>query len=116
MPHRQRSPQEKKHLSLERDHPLWAKYPKSFRKHWPQKVARAERSYRHAQKQALATEHDPADVYRPVVRKWVGAAAPLGEVIVEKKARRARLASEPRKSPAARARRARRRGARQPTR
>lgn len=109
MPRRHRSPQEKKKLSLDRDHPLSTKFPKALRKHWPQRVASAQRSFRHASKQALATEHDPADVHRPVVRKW-GTGAHLADVIAEKKARRAKLAAEPRKSPEARTRRAKRRG------
>jgi ribosomal protein L35 len=42
MGRRRLTPREKKRLSLERDTPLSAKYPKAFRKHWPRKKAAAE--------------------------------------------------------------------------
>lgn len=107
MGRRRRTPPEKKRLSLERDTPLSAKYPKAFRKHWPRKKAAAERAFRHAQRQSLAAgEEDPA-IRRHQVRKWPQPR--LGEAIAISAERRARLQETPRKSPAARARRARRR-------
>ena len=114
MARRTRSPQEKKQLSLAKDTPLGAKYPKAFRKKWPVKKARAKRSFRHAQRHAL--ERDPDNDVPPTTRfprKW--GQATLGEVIVAKTERRAAVAANPRKSPAARARRQARRSRRRIT-
>jgi hypothetical protein len=107
MGRRRRTPPEKKRLSLERDTPLGAKYPKGFRKHWPRKQAAAERAFRHAQRQSLDTGNADAAVRRRTVRKW--SQAKLGEVIAVNAERRAGLQETPRKSAAARARRARKR-------
>lgn len=108
---RQRSPQEKKRLSLTRDHPLLAKYPKAFRKSWPKQTRSAERARRTADRIALATDADDfVPTRRESVRKWGG--APLGDVIAGKLERRARLRENPRKSAAARERRRLRRGRR----
>jgi hypothetical protein len=106
---RQRSPQEKKALSLARDRPLVAKYPKAFRKKYPRKKAYAEGARRSADRQSLAADplgFTPAP--RELVRKW--GAPSLGDVIAGKKERRARVAAEPRKSAAARERRRLKRG------
>jgi hypothetical protein len=104
---RRRTPQEKKRLSLERDTPLSAKYPKAFRKQWPRTKATAERALRHAQHRALAAGNEDAGVERKVVRKWPQPR--LAEVIAGKARRRAKLQRAPRKAAATRARRARKR-------
>jgi hypothetical protein len=108
MARRTRTPHEKKRLSLERDTPLSAEYPKAFRKQWPRTKAKAERAFRHAQRQALAAGNEDATVVRETVRKWPQ--PHLGEVIAEKAQRRARLQASPRKSAATRALRTLRRG------
>jgi hypothetical protein len=106
MARRLRAPPEKKRLSLTRDHPLSAKYPKAFRKKWPCMKAHATRAQRHAQRTALeANPDDDVPVRRATVRKWPQPS--LGEVIESKRARRTQ---QPRKSLAARARRRTRRG------
>lgn len=107
MGRRRLTPQEKKRLSLGRDTPLSAKYPKAFRKHWPRKKAAAERAFRHAQRQSLAVGDEDLAIRREEIRKWPQAR--LGEVIATRAQRRAKLQRTPRKSAAARARRARRR-------
>lgn len=127
---RTRSPQEKKRLSLERDRPVMAEYPKAFRRNWPRKKAYAERARRHNAKQQLSTyagaaaaagatnasatdvattadDTDLGQVKRERVVKW--GTSTLGEVIPAKIARRAALQQNPRNSPAARERRRRRR-------
>jgi hypothetical protein len=108
---RRRSPAEKKRLSLERDHPVSAKYPHAFRKNWSIKKRAAEGGRRTAERVALAADPDePAPVRRREVRKW--RVAPLGEAIAIKQARRAGLREQPRKAAAARERRRVRRGKR----
>jgi len=92
-------------LSLERDRPLSAEYPKAFRKSFPVKKAKAERAFRHAQTRAVAVGDDVV-VRRRAVTKWKQAT--LGEVVAKKLERRAGVAV-PRKSVAARTRRALRR-------
>jgi hypothetical protein len=104
---RRRTPPEKKRLSLARDTPLVAKYPKGFRKHWPRKKAVAERAARHAHRQAVAAGNDDPVVRRKVVRKWPQ--PKLGEAIAVRAERRAKLRETPRKPAEARARRARKR-------
>jgi hypothetical protein len=92
-----KTPQEKKRASLERDHPLQAKNPHAFRKGWPAKERSAQKAFRHGVRQALRRAQGPADpvveervdvagVRRRRLRKW--GAAPLGEVIERKQARR----------------------------
>ena len=108
MARRKRTPQEKKRLSLERDTPLSAKYPKAFRKQWPRTKARAEREFRHAQRRALEAGNADMPVSRETVRKWPQPR--LAEVIARKAQRRAKLEVNPRKPAATRARRAQRRG------
>lgn len=107
MPRRRRAPPEKKRQSLARDTPLSAKYPKAFRKQWPRVKAVAERAFRHARRRLLDAGDEDATVRREVVRKW--SQPQLGEVIASHAQRRAGLQANPRKSPAARARRAMRR-------
>ena len=85
-----RTPQEKKRLSLKRDHPLLAEYPKRFRKTWPVKRRKAQKSFRlkvaqelhravEAKNETLAEDVIPERISRKKVRKW--GAAPLGQVI-----------------------------------
>ena len=92
-----RTPQEKKRLSLERDHPLQAKYPHGFRRSWPKKKRIAQQAFRHGVKQALVRAKGPVDdaaedaldvdgLRRKTVRKW--ASVPLGQIIQKKKKRR----------------------------
>lgn len=95
-------------MSLERDTPLSAEYPKAFRKQWPRTKAKAERAFRHAQRQALDARNADAPISRETTRKWPQPR--LGEVVAGNAQRRARLQVSPRKSAAARARRALRRG------
>jgi len=104
---RTRSPQEKKQLSLERDRPLTAEYPKAFRKQWPRTKATAQRAFRHAQRQALDAGSEDATGVRRRVRKWPQPR--LGDVVATKLQRRVRLEAIPRKSAVARHRRALRR-------
>ncbi len=111
MPRRRTNPPEKKRLSLERDHPVAAKYPHAFRKTWSVKKRAAERARRTAERVALAADpHDLAPVRRREVRKW--RVPPLGEAIATKQARRAGLREQPRKAAVARERRRLRRGKR----
>jgi hypothetical protein len=108
---RRRTPQRKKELSLDRDTPLSAEYPKAFRKHWPKKKALAERRRRRHDRTALRKKGEemvPARHAPP--EKWKQ--APLREVIARKLARRAAVREQPRKSAAARERRRKRRGKR----
>jgi hypothetical protein len=81
-----RSPQDKKRLSLERDTPLSAEYPKGFRKKWPRKKAAAERAFRHALRQRLVAGDETPAVRRKIVRKW--RQPPLGEVIASRARKR----------------------------
>ena len=97
MGERRKTPQEKKRLSLERDHPLLAKYPKRFRKTWPVKRRKAEKGLRGKVSQelqrAVGTNDEsqsenvlPERFVRKQVRKW--GSLPLGEVIKAKRERR----------------------------
>jgi hypothetical protein len=108
MARRARTPQEKKRLSLDRDTPLSAKYPKAFRKQWPLRKAKAQRAFRRAQRKAVDGGEADAPVARETVRKWPQPR--LGEVVARHQQRRAALQIAPRKSAAARARRAQKRG------
>lgn len=92
-----RTPQEKKRLSLERDHPLSAKYPHAFRKSWPRKKRKVQKAFRHAVKQRLGAGKGTVDlqvdgmpdlggIRRKKKQKW--GAFPLGVVIQQKKQRR----------------------------
>jgi hypothetical protein len=106
---RHRSPQDKKGLSLARDRPLVAEYPKAFRKQFPRKRTYAEGARRSADRRGLAADPDGfTPVRRATVRKW--GAPILGDVIAGKQRRRAKVATQPRKSPEARERRRLRRG------
>jgi hypothetical protein len=49
-----KTPQEKKRLSLKKNHPLQAEYPKAFRKGWPRKRRAAEKGLRTKVGQELA--------------------------------------------------------------
>jgi hypothetical protein len=114
MPRLRRSPPEKKRLSLERDHPVAAKYPHAFRKTWSIKKRAAERARRSSERVGLAADPDAfAPARRREVRKWPVPA--LGEAIAKHRERRAGLREQPRKSAEARARRRRRRGKRRST-
>lgn len=97
MGERRKTPQEKKRLSLERDHPLLAEYPKAFRKKYPRKRRKAQKGLRTKVSQelhrasgphdeALADRVVPERFRRKEVRKW--GAAQLGEVIKSKQERR----------------------------
>ncbi|MBI4676775.1 MAG: hypothetical protein HY748_04265 [Elusimicrobia bacterium] len=92
-----KTPQEKKRLSLKRDHPLLAEYPHGFRKSWPRKRRRAQQTFRHKVKQdlnpakgtmdsAIVERLDPERNRRKKIPKW--SSRPLGQVIKEKKERR----------------------------
>jgi hypothetical protein len=103
-PRRRRTPQERKHLSLERDTVDRGKYPKAFRRKHPVQQAEAERAARREVRRRLANGHDDVDeVRRREVRKW--SPAGLRDLIRAKLARRLHLQENPRKSPEARARR-----------
>ena len=68
-----KSPIEKKRLGYERDHFSPSEYPKAFRKNWPLKKAKANRSYRHSVKSELTKAGEDADVKgfrRESLRKW----------------------------------------------
>jgi len=94
---KRKSPQEKKKLSLEKDHPLQAKYPHVFRKSWSKKRRYAEKSLRNKVRQELERARgevnqdliDDLDTTRHrriEIRKW--GSFSLGEVIRHKEARR----------------------------
>lgn len=108
MPRRQRSPQEKKRLSLARDDlSTTGEAPHALRNHWKKKKRSAERARRTAERVVLEVKPDDfAPVRRRTVRKW--GRAKLGEAIAAKLEKRAD--ETPRKSAAARDRRRRRRG------
>lgn len=107
-----RTPQEKKRLSLKKDHPLVAEYPHAFRKSWPKKKRRAQRTFRRKTKQALDQGKGPID---PAAEEWVDSggirrkpvnnwgAPALGEVIKRKKIRRIESYRRKKKVKAARA-------------
>ena len=94
---KRRTPQEKKKLSLEKDHPLQAKYPHAFRKSWRKKRRHAEKSARNKLRQEveqirgevskdLLDDLDTNNHRRVEIRKWDSLS--LGEVIKHKEARR----------------------------
>jgi hypothetical protein len=105
-----RSPQAKKRLSLTRDRIIDAKWPKAFRKNWPKKKARAERSYRRTVKQGLKspdldeTEERLLNSRRKPVKKWPGSALTLAAMIAERRRRRTKRYRRKIKSKAALAR------------
>lgn len=109
-----RSPQDKKRLSLARDHIVnGGEPPHALRKHWGRKKRGAERARRTAERIALATDDEAfAPVRRRTVRKW--GAMKLGEAIARNQERRATLQETPRKSAATRQRRRMRRSSRKP--
>jgi hypothetical protein len=100
---RRRSPQEKKQLSLARDHlSTTGEAPHALRNHWKAKKRRAEHARRGAERVSLQTQPDNfAPVRRRTVRKWGWTM--LGEAIATKLEKRA--TQTPRKSKAARDRR-----------
>jgi hypothetical protein len=108
MARRQRSPQEKKRLSLARDNlSTTGEAPHALRNHWKKKKRSAERARRTAERVAIEVRPDDfAPVRRRTVRKWGWSR--LGEAIATKK--EARADQTPRKSAAARQRRRLRRG------
>ncbi len=108
MPRRQRSPQDKKRLSLARDNlSTTGEAPHALRTHWKKKKRSAERARRTAERVVLElTPEDFAPVRRRTVRKW--GTVKLGAAIAAKLEKRA--TATPRKSAAARARRRVRRG------
>jgi hypothetical protein len=109
MVRRERSPQEKKRLSLARDSIVGGETPHALRKHWGKKKRSAERARRTTDRVALATDPDGfAPARRRIVRKW--GSAKLGEVIAAHQERRAKLQEAPRKPAATRLRRRLRRG------
>jgi hypothetical protein len=68
-----KSAPEKKRLAYAHDHVTPAEYPHAFRKKWPRKKAKAERSARHKVRQLLDATGDDAIVgviRRKRVRKW----------------------------------------------
>ncbi len=76
---RRRSPREDKELDYERQHFSSGKYDKAFRRQWPRKKARAERTYRHKVTQMLTRNNvndaeenqtDTASLKRETIRKW----------------------------------------------
>jgi hypothetical protein len=109
MARRQRSPQDKKQLSLARDNlSTTGEAPHALRNHWKRKKRSAERARRTAERVALEARPDAfAPVRRRTVRKWGWAR--LGVAIDAKRKARAEPAA-PRKSAAARERRRLRRG------
>jgi hypothetical protein len=85
-----KTPAEKKTLSYKKDHVLAVEYPNVFRRYWPRRKAKAKQKERRQVRRILAAsllqhqaetrtdiEHQP--VRREQVRKWPGAAVPLGE-------------------------------------
>lgn len=110
MARRQRSPQEKKRLSLARDNlSTTGEAPHALRNHWKRKKRKAEKARRGAEKIVLERAPDEfAPVRRKPIRKW--GFPRLGEALAAKKEKRA--AMTPRKSEQARERRRRRRGTR----
>lgn len=110
MPKRERSPQDKKRLSLARDSIVGGgEAPHALRNHWGKKKRTAERARRTAERVVLVSDPDGfAPVRRRTVRKW--GSATLSDAIAGKQERRAKLRATPRKSAAARGRRKVRRG------
>jgi len=104
------SPQAKKRLSLTRDRIVDAKYPKVFRKNWPRKKARAERSFRRSVKQALRNPdlENAGEIAlrfrRESVKKWPGSVRTLAGAIAERRRKRAKRYRRKVKSKLARAR------------
>ncbi|MBL8045312.1 MAG: hypothetical protein JNL09_02165 [Anaerolineales bacterium] len=97
---KRRTPQEKKQLSLSKDHVVLAEYPHAFRKSWPKKKARANQVYRHKIRQALSTQYDVdridlaesavKAIVRKPIQKWD--VVSLGERVNNKlEVRRSRL-------------------------
>jgi hypothetical protein len=90
------TPQEKKKLSLERDHVvLGGENDKAFRKKWPRKKANSTRAFRHKVNAAVshATEANSdeqelkaKDCVRLEMRKW--GVTPLGKAIDDRKQNR----------------------------
>jgi hypothetical protein len=97
---KRRTPQEKKQLSLRKDHVVLAEYPHAFRKNWPKKKVRTNQVYRHKIRQVLSIQYeiDQIDlaeaaikaIARKPIRKW--GVVSLGERINNKlEVRRSRL-------------------------
>lgn len=109
MARRQRSPQEKKRLSLARDNlSTTGEAPHALRNHWKKKKRSAERARRTAERVALEVRPDAfAPVRRQTVRKWGWTR--LGVAIAAKLEARAEP-QPPRKYAVARLRRRLRRG------
>lgn len=109
---RPQSPQEKKALAYERDVvDAWGENQKAFRKTWPKKKARLQRSYRREWRESLRSQDSDAIDDRAIRRtphmKWTGPR--LGEWVQNREERAERLRQDPRKSTEARERRRQRR-------
>lgn len=96
---KRRSPQEKKNLSYKKDHVIISgENNKSFRKGWPRKKARTNRTFRHKVAQALnpsqsdfespTRQLDYSSIKREPIKKW--GVTPLGQAVKEKHAQRER--------------------------
>jgi len=91
-----KSPVEKKAASYKKDHVVWAEYPKAFRKKWPRKKAKANRTQRHKQRRLLepitdvetAIDTEVLTVACQPLKKWQRSSMPLGEHVIEKQKRR----------------------------
>lgn len=91
-----KTPQQKKRLSLAKDHPVNVEHPHAFRKSWPAKKRFAQKKFRHAVAQELnrvkgvsipqIPDVDVNGIRRKTVKKW--GSSSLGEVIKRKHARR----------------------------
>jgi hypothetical protein len=96
---KRKSPQEKKAESYKKDRRLRAEYPHAFRRKWPKKKVRAERSYRRRMHQLLVKlriRQDEDDIEgftsdsirREKPLKWPGTAKPLGAFLEERRMER----------------------------